>query len=292
MHYRHNALAIHTVGNFSWPDAYRPQALEAIAPILETGDDAALDAAFEHPKRTKRGALSASATAQFLAIGTSRVEPQTAAHVLHHIPLSEGFVTALELGEEAHQSMVEAIDVAPGAEVAEFVATVPAMWATRTHSSPADIALLSAVASRQEAEYVDGAVELVTDFLASDDSGIVPERLGEIVEACRPATSPVAETIASNLGGAAHEVLTATRLLPAVEHSVSLDEALANRAAEALRDWSRVHVDRDVATRIAEAVRHGSASRSAALKIIGPGGPRKEPAKSIYLAVRRTLLGT
>ena len=289
--YRHNALAVHTVGNFAWPDTYRAQALEAIAPILEAGDNAALEGSFAHLRQTPRGALTASAVQQFLATGTSRLQPEITAQMLHHLSLAVAFSTALDLGEAANQSMIEAVDSAPTADVSQFIASVPAAWALRASSTASDLALLSAVASREETAFVEGTVELVTDFMASDDSSIVPERLGEIVEACNAVATPVSEILEENLRGAAHEVLAATKLLPSVGFSAILDRSLADSAAGALRDWSRERVDRDVATRIARAIRLGPASKAAALKVIGPGGPRKEPAKSIYISVRDILRG-
>jgi len=289
--YRHNALAVHVVGNYPWPEGYRAQALELIAPILGEGEDAALEAVFAQLGKAERGELSAATVVQFRAVGTSRLEDAATAQVIRHLPFDEAFDTALSLGEYGQTLLLEALNAAPAEEVSAFIEEVPGAWVNRPSSIPSAVSLLATIAKLNERAYVEAVTELVRDFTSNDDFVVVPERLGEIVQACEASVQPVAEAIKSNLDGAAHEVRIAARLLPAVGTSPSLDKALADASAGAIVRWSREQLDREVSVHIAEAVRSGRIARSAALEAIGPRGPRKEPAKAIYLSVRSVLGG-
>ncbi|WP_223587317.1 P-loop NTPase fold protein [Microbacterium sp. OVT16B] len=289
--YRHYAPAVRLMGSFDWPEDSLAPALEMIAPVLDEGDEAAIESVFRHLGDVDRGGLTPTAVSQIRNAAEDRLDhaPAARAMIIRHLPLEEGLEVALTAGHEGKTTMLEALDEASSDEITALVEGIPAIWVSRESSAPLGAELLTYIADLDQTTYVDAVVKVTSDFMANDDSVIVPGRLGELADASESSIEPVAEVISSGLAGAAHEVLTATRLLGAVGTSSALDKKLSAPIAAALWRWSREELDRDIAIRIADAARAGSASRSAAQQIIGPRGPRKEPAKTIYLDVRRVL---
>lgn len=287
--YRHNSLAVEVVGRFAWPAAYRSRAIEAVAQVLSAGTVESLTAIFGQLSNVARGSLPVPAVAQLLAAGISELEPRATARVLRHLPLGEALETAVRLGDDASEEWTAALDSATAQEVSVFVNDAPSIWVGSELADASHSRLLFEIASREPQAFADAAAELVADFLANDDVRIVPERLGEVIEASPSSAEPIARAIEAALDGAAHEASVAIKLLPAIETSPILDRALSDGVAKALRRWSRDVIDRELSLRIAREARRGSATKKAALAAIGPGGPRKEPAKEVFRAVRSAL---
>lgn len=289
--YKHYELAVDTVAAFAWPQAYLTEALGIVSPILDEGDDAAIEGVVKKLADLPRGALASTAVTQLHTIASNRLahNPEVQATVIPHLPLDDAFNFAVAIGAQAQDEFDEALRQASADEVTDFVESMPAQWAAMSSSNADALPLLRIAAQKQESTYIEAVVELVSDSLESDDSDVVPARLGEIVDACEASVAPVAELLVSALGGAAHEVVIAAKLAAAVGTSDALDKTLADTLAEAVWRWSREERDRDVSVRIAQSARSASVSRAAVLKKIGPRGPVKEPAKAIYLAVKKAL---
>ncbi|WP_433584239.1 P-loop NTPase fold protein [Microbacterium hydrocarbonoxydans] len=289
--YRHHALAIDTVGAFSWPGDRLQEALSVIAPILAEGTDEAIEGAVTQLAKLPRGSLATNALSQFHSIASNRLEhaPAIQSMVIPHLPLDDAFDLALDIGARAQDDFIDALEQATTDEVADWVSGVPALWSAMSSSTPDGRQLLRVTAQKQEEAFAEAVIELVSDSIESDDSALVPERLGELVEASTRSVKPVAEALEAGLQGAAHEVLPAARLAAAVGTSAALDESLAQTLAETVWRWSREELDRDLSLRVARSAREGSLSRAAVLKKIGPRGPVKEPAKGIYLDVKQAL---
>jgi len=288
------AEALQVLVRYPWPPANADEALALIESHLGSLTDELMVEFFAHLGVYAKSPISPPTLELMTREGVrlftgALVTSNVVTNLLPFLAPADALGFVLELGAGVVEGFRQFMSDQPAKRKIALSQQAPAVLISRARVDDWARQVMSLLSQLEPGHFADAVEDVVVGQLSGLD-----ELSSAAARALIPNLGPssrhrIEAEVKLALARSANEVSLSLPILEVIEIDATFDAAMAEIGAEAIRYWSRDVKNEAVSVRLARVLAKGAASKKAVSAAIGPRGPRSEPGRSIYRAIRREI---